>query len=155
MQKIVFILKRIILTIGLVSFLVLVYACSRESIKKINFVKNTDKTMEQMLIEAKSQRKVLFVDVYTTWCGPCKWMDENTFKDGRVTEKFNKKFINYKVDGDSFAGVNVGIIYRVDSYPTYLFISPDGQVLHRIEGTMSPEGLMQEADLAIKLSLHR
>jgi thioredoxin 1 len=155
MEKIAFVMKKSILAISLVSLIVLVYACSRESIKRINFVKNTDKTMEQMLAEAKLQRKFLFVDVYTTWCGPCKWMDENTFKDTRVSEKFNKKFINYKVDGDSFEGVNVGIIYRVDSYPTYLFISPEGQVVHRIEGMMSPEGLMQEADFATKLSANR
>ncbi len=155
MKKIVFEMKKIILALSLVSLIALVYACSRESIKKINFVKTTDKTMEQMLAEAKIQRKILFVDVYTSWCGPCKWMDENTFKDARVTEKFNKKFLNYKVDGESFEGVNVGIIYRVDSYPTYLFINPDGRVLHRIEGMMSSEGLMQEADFATKLSLNR
>ena len=89
-------MKKIILALSVVSLIVLVYACSRESIKKINFVKNTDKTMKQMLAEAKLQRKVLFVDVYTTWCGPCKWMDENTFKDARVAEKLNKKFLNYK-----------------------------------------------------------
>ncbi len=137
---------------SLIGLIVLVYACSRESVKRINFVKTTDKTMEQMLAEAKLQRKVLFVDVYASWCGPCKWMDENTFKDARVSEKFNKTFINYKVDGESFEGVNVGIIYRVDSYPTYLFISPEGQVLHRIEGTMAAEGLMAEADFASKLA---
>lgn len=141
--------------IGIVSLFVMVYACSRESIKKINFVKNTDKSMEQMLAEAKLQRKILFVDVYTTWCGPCKWMDENTFKDAKVIEKFNKKFLNYKVDGDSFEGVNVGIIYRVDSYPTYLFFNLDGRIIHRIEGMMSPEGLMQEADFATKQSINR
>jgi thiol:disulfide interchange protein len=105
--------------------------------------------MEQMLAQAKSQNKILFVDVYTTWCGPCKWMDENTFQDARVSEKFNKTFLNYKVDGDSFEGVNVGIIYRVDSYPTYLFIAPNGKVIHRIEGTMSPEGLVQEANFVV------
>ena len=149
MEKIAFVMKKMILAVSLVSLIVLVYSCSRESIKRIYFVKNTDKTMEQMLAEAKLQRKILFVDVYTTWCGPCKWMDENTFTDARVTEKFNKKFINYKVDGDSFEGVNVGITYRVDSYPTYLFISPKGQVLHRIEGMMSPEGLIQVADSAL------
>jgi thioredoxin 1 len=152
MEKIAFVMKKMILAVSFISLIILVYACSRESIKKINFVSTSDKTMEQMLAEAKLQRKVLFVDVYASWCGPCKWMDENTFKDARVTEKFNKKFLNYKVDGESFEGVNVGIIYRVDSYPTYLFISPDGQVLHRIEGMMSPEGLMQEADDAAKLS---
>ncbi len=152
MKKIAFVMKKVILAVSMISLIVLVYACSRESIKRMNFVKNTDKTMEQMLSEAKLQRKILFVDVYASWCGPCKWMDENTFKDARVAEKFNKKFLAYKVDGESFEGVNVGIIYRVDSYPTYLFISPDGQVLHRIEGMMSPEGLMQEADSATQLN---
>ena len=155
MKKIVFVMKKMILAVSLVSLIVLVYACSRVSVKKVSFVKNSDKTMEQMLEQAKLQRKVLFVDVYTSWCGPCKWMDENIFKDVRVSEKFNKKFINYKVDGESFDGVNVGIIYRIDSYPTYLFISPDGEVLHRIEGVMTAEGLMQEADFATKLSLNR
>lgn len=155
MEKIAFVMKKIILTLSVVSLIILVYACSRESIKKINFVKNTDKTMEQMLAEAKLQRKALFVDVYTTWCGPCKWMDENTFKDAKVAEKLNKKFLNYKVDAESFEGVNIGINYRVDSYPTYLFIDPNGRVLHRIEGVMSAEGLIQEADFATKRSLNR
>lgn len=135
---------------SIVVLVVLVYACSRASIKQVRFIKNNDRTMEQMLAEAKLQKKVLFVDVYTTWCGPCKWMDENTFRDTRVTEKFNKMFLNYKVDGESFDGVNVGIIYRVDSYPTYLFISPSGEVLHRIEGMMSPESLINEADFVAK-----
>ncbi len=132
--------------------ILLVYACVRGNIKHLNFIKNSDKTMEQMLATAKLQKKVLFVDVYTSWCGPCKWMDENTFMDSRVSEKFNKNFINYKVDGESFEGVNVGILYRVDSYPSYLFINSEGKILHRIEGTMTPEALMQEADFVMNLS---
>ncbi|MFY7909888.1 MAG: thioredoxin family protein [Emticicia sp.] len=145
-------MKKMILAMS-VCLVVLVYACSRGNVKQISFVKNNDRTMEEMLAQAKSQKKILFVDVYTTWCGPCKWMDENTFADARVAEKFNKTFLNYKVDGDSFEGVNVGIIYRVDSYPTYLFISPEGKVIHRIEGTMSPEGLVQEADFVVNRTL--
>ena len=132
------------------SLIVLVYACSRGDVKQINFVKNNDKTMQQVLAEAKNKKKVLFVDVYATWCGPCKWMDENTFKDPRIMEKFNKSFVNYKVDGDSFEGVNVGITYRIDSYPTYLFIGPDGRIIHRIEGAMPAENLIQEVDFVLK-----
>ena len=108
--------------------------------------------MKQMLIEAKNQHKVLFVDVYATWCGPCKWMDAHTFNDMRVAEKFNKKFLNYKVDGESTEGIKVGILYQVNSYPTYLFITPEGPVLHRIEGVMPADGLMQEADFVSKVA---
>lgn len=147
-------MKKTLLGLSIIALFVVVYACSRGSMKQMSFIKNTDKTMAEMLAEAKLQKKVLFVDVYTTWCGPCKWMDENTFKDSRVAEKFNKTFLNYKVDGDSFEGVNVGINYRVDSYPTYLFISPQGQVLNRIEGTMTPEALTQEADFVSRRNLN-
>lgn len=149
MIKIAVFMKKMILAMSIVCLIVLVYACGRGNLKQISFIKNNDKTMEQILAQAKSQKKIVFVDVYTTWCGPCKWMDENTFKDARVSEKFNKTFLNYKVDGDSFEGVNVSIIYRVDSYPTYLFIGPDGKVIHRIEGIMSAEGLVQEADFVV------
>jgi thioredoxin 1 len=139
-------MKKMLLGVSVIAFFVVVYACSRGSLKQMSFVKNTDKTMDEMKAEAKLQKKILFVDVYTTWCGPCKWMDENTFKDSRVAEKFNKTFLNYKVDGESFEGVNVGILYRVDAFPTYLFISPDGTVINRIEGIMSAEALIKEAD---------
>ena len=142
-------MKKMIFTMSIICLIVLVYACGRGNIKQINFIKNNEKTLEQMLTQAKVHKKILFVDVYTTWCGPCKWMDENTFKDSRVSEKFNKTFLNFKVDGDSFEGVNVGIIHRVESYPTYLFVAPNGKVIHRIEGTISPEGLVREADFVV------
>jgi hypothetical protein len=142
-------MKKMIFTMSIICLIVFVYACGRGNIKQINFIKNNEKTLEQMLTQAKVHKKILFVDVYTTWCGPCKWMDENTFKDSRVSEKFNKTFLNFKVDGDSFEGVNVGIIHRVESYPTYLFVAPNGKVIHRIEGTISPEGLVREADFVV------
>jgi thioredoxin 1 len=146
MKKIIVVMKKVLLGMSIIAFFVVVYACSRGSIKQMGFIQNSDKTMDEMKAEAKRQNKVLFVDVYTTWCGPCKWMDENTFKDSRVAEKFNKTFLNYKVDGESFEGVNVSILYRVDAFPTYLFISPDGTVINRIEGMMSAEALIKEAD---------
>ena len=119
---------------------------------QINFVKEKDKNIEQMLVEAKSAKKVLFIDMYTTWCGPCKWMDEHTFIDARVATKFNKLFVSYKVDGDTSEGANVRNLYKVGSYPTYVFVSPEGKVLHRIEGAMPPEMFMEEADFVVKLA---
>jgi thioredoxin 1 len=125
--------------------IIFMFSCSRQAVK-MNFVKNTDREMEQILADAKSKNKIIFVDVYATWCGPCKWMDENTFTDARVAEKFNKHFINYKVDGESFAGVNIALKYKVDAYPTYLFLDADGKVLKRMEGMMYPELFLQESE---------
>lgn len=139
--------KLILATILLSTFFI---SCSRQVIK-MNFIKEKDKDLEQILTLAKQQNKIVFIDVYTTWCGPCKWMDENVFTDARVAEKFNKKFINYKIDGESFEGVNVVLKYSVGAYPTYIFVKPDGTPLHRIEGMMGVEGLVQEADFAANL----
>lgn len=117
---------------------------------QMRFVQGQDKTMQQILAEGKAKKQIIFVDVYATWCGPCKWMDANTFADARVAEKFNKQFINYKIDGDTSEGQLVRNLYKVDSYPTYIFITPEGKVLHRIEGIMPPQVFMDEADFAAK-----
>lgn len=49
---------------------------------------------------AKEPRKVL-VDVYTKWCGPCRMMDENTFKNPSVAEYINKHYYAIKFDAES------------------------------------------------------
>lgn len=142
-------MKKVVILVAIVFVIALTYSCSRQS---MNFIKDNDKDLEIVLAEAKAKNKIVFVDVYTTWCGPCKWMDENVFVNKTLSDKFNKKFINYKVNGESFEGVNIGIKYRVDSYPTYIFLDSEGKALHRIEGSMPAEMLMQEADFAINLS---
>ncbi|WP_460473632.1 thioredoxin family protein [Emticicia fontis] len=117
---------------------------------QMKFVHGRDKSMQQILADAKAKKLIVFVDVYTTWCGPCKWMDEHTFVDARVAEKFNKEFINFKVDGDTSEGQVVRNLYKIGAFPTYLFIAPEGKVLHRIEGVMPAQVLMDEADFAAK-----
>lgn len=41
--------------------------------KNINFELGT---FEEALAKANKENKLLFVDCYTTWCGPCKQMDK-------------------------------------------------------------------------------
>ena len=48
--------------------------------------------------EAKKQNKLIFLDAYTTWCGPCKMLKRNTFPDKAAGEFFNKNFINVALD---------------------------------------------------------
>ncbi len=118
----------------------------------IDFVKN--KEWEAVLADAQLNNKVIFVDVYASWCGPCKYMDKEVFTDERVANKFNRKFINYKIDGESFAGVNLSLQYEVAAYPTYLFINGRGQLLHKIEGIRQAEQFMEEADMALTMAKH-
>ncbi len=128
-----------------VAFFLLIYACSMTSIKSIRFVHNQDKTLEEVLQQAQKQHKIVFVDVYTNWCGPCKWMEKNTFRDKKVSDFFNRSFVNYKLDGESFEGVNFGIMQQINHYPTYIFMDSEGKVLKKLEGTLTPRTLLKEA----------
>ena len=63
-------------------------------------IRFTEGTWAQILSEAKNQQKLIFVDMYTTWCGPCKAMDKHVFTNAGVGDKFNAAFINYKIDAE-------------------------------------------------------
>lgn len=55
-------------------------------------------TLEEALQEARAQKKMLFIDAYTSWCGLCKWMSESEFKKPEAGAFFNRHFVNYKIN---------------------------------------------------------
>ncbi|MEM8526116.1 MAG: thioredoxin family protein [Bacteroidota bacterium] len=95
---------------------------------KINF-DNAD--WENTLKKAKEEDKLIFVDAYTTWCGPCKWMDANVFTDEKVGEFYNENFINVKIDQEKGEGILFQKAYGVRGFPSFLFIDGKGEVVHR------------------------
>lgn len=138
--------RKLMMSFPLILFY-LAMACSPKSVP-MSFTQDNEKTIEVILQEASTNKKLIFVDIYTSWCGPCKWMDANVFIDEEVVKKFNKSYINYKVNGESFDGVNLCLKYRVDSYPTYLFLNAKGEVVHRLEGMLPAQNLLNEAHFA-------
>lgn len=113
-------------------------------------IRFTEGTWEQILSEAKAQQKLIFVDMYTTWCAPCKVMDKNVFTNTEVGEKFNASFINYKVDAERREGPTLVKKYTITGYPNYLFVNPEGELVYRAIGSMSSNRFLAEADKALK-----
>jgi thiol-disulfide isomerase/thioredoxin len=93
-------------------------------------------TWAEVLAKAKSENKYVFLDAYTTWCGPCKWMDKNVFPTVEAGEYFNKNFVNAKIDMEKGEGIDIAKKYNIQAYPTYLFVDGNGDLIHRIVGSM-------------------
>lgn len=106
-------------------------------------------TIEEAQKEADKTSKLLFVDAYTTWCGPCKRMSAETFMDKKVADFFNSHFVNYKLDMEKGEGPDFAGKYSVNAYPTMLFLNPKGEEVHRILGFRPAEAFLQEGLKAI------
>ncbi|KIA82966.1 thiol:disulfide interchange protein [Kaistella solincola] len=91
-----------------------------------------NKTFAELLAIAKKENKLLFVDAFTTWCGPCKLMAKNVFPEPTVGEFYNANFINSKIDMEKGEGIDIAKKYNVRAYPTYLFLNGDGELIHRV-----------------------
>lgn len=104
----------------------------------------------EALSTAREQRKLIFVDAYTTWCGPCKMMNRNTFPAENVGSLFNQNFINVKLDMEQGEGSSFAARYQVNAYPTLLFLNHKGEIVHKVLGYMAPNELIREARVALK-----
>jgi thiol-disulfide isomerase/thioredoxin len=94
----------------------------------------TNGTWKEVLAEAGRQNKIVFVDAYTTWCGPCKMMDRNTFTNKEVGDFYNANFVNVKIDMEKGEGPAIAQQYGVRAYPSFLFVDADGELVHRALG---------------------
>lgn len=92
-----------------------------------------------VLAKAKKENKLIFVDAFTTWCGPCKWMAKNVFTNDTVADYFNQTFVNYKFDMEKGEGIEFAKKYQVSCYPNLVFIDKDGNLVHRGAGGMPPQ----------------
>lgn len=105
-----------------------------------------------LLDKAKAENKLVFVDFYTTWCLPCKLMEEDVFTDKELGNYMNANYISYKVDAEKGNGVNLASIFKVSVYPTLLFLDTNGKVLERKEGAMYQTEFRDMADSAIQMA---
>jgi len=94
---------------------------------------HTDK-LSVALERAKAENKMVFIDFYTSWCLPCKLMDEDVFTDKAFGDYMNQHFVSVKIDAESGNGPNLAALYGVKSYPTLLFVDLNGRVKSRKEG---------------------
>ncbi len=99
--------------------------------RSITFV---EKPWQEILAQARAEQKIIFLDAYASWCGPCKWMAANMFTIDSIADFYNRSFLCTHVDMEKGEGPGLAMKYQVSAYPTLLFIAPDGSLLHRKVG---------------------
>lgn len=99
-------------------------------------------TFEEALVQAKKDKKQLFVDCYTTWCGPCKMLDRNVFSNPELGKYVNENYIPLKLDMER-EGAPQSEAYQIGSYPTMLILDATGAEKSRIIGYRDASQLMQ------------
>lgn len=90
-------------------------------------------TYEEAVAAAKAENKLLFLDFYTDWCGPCKMMMNKVFPLKEVGDYFNAKFVCLKVNAEK-EGVELAKKHAIKAYPTFVVLDADEKVLGRKEG---------------------
>jgi thioredoxin-related protein len=111
-------------------------------------------TFEEAVALNKNEKKLLFIDVYTTWCGPCKMMDKHSFADEEVAKILNNNFYPVKLNAEQRANISfegntfkfipngasgyhqlaAALLNNKLQYPSFVFMNEDLKIMQVISG---------------------
>ncbi|MFD1552249.1 thioredoxin [Putridiphycobacter roseus] len=101
-------------------------------------------TWEEVLQKAKTEHKIIFLDAYAAWCGPCKIMTKKYFTKANVGTFYNEHFINFKMDMEKNPeGPRLSRKYKLTAYPTLYFVDGDENILHQSIGMLDDKALVK------------
>lgn len=103
----------------------------------VQFIEN--QSLANVLAKAKAEGKMVFVDCYTSWCGPCKMMATKEFPKKVMGDFFNPKYVSAKYDMEKGEGLQLAKKFDVNAYPTFLILDANGTLIDRIVGSNPAE----------------
>lgn len=107
-------------------------------------------TWDEAQAKATSEEKLIFVDAYAKWCGPCKRMAKNVFTHPAVGEYFNANFVNLKLDMEESESRDFKKSFRASAYPTLFFIDGKGELVKKVVGGRNAQDFIQLAKGIVK-----
>lgn len=127
-------MKRILLL-----FLLLLSAVGAEA--QVRFMTRSTDGVRRQAVE---QNKLVFIDLFATWCPPCQMMEREVFSRSDVGAFMEQHFVCAKYDIDKTTGRELLKRYGNRRVPLYLIFNTEGELLGRIRGATDPERFMAE-----------
>lgn len=103
-------------------------------------------TFESGKNKAATEGRLFFVEFYADWCTPCKWMDKTTFRNTDVVTLLNTNYVPLKLDIESEEGTALKEKFSVRMLPTILIFNSKGEMVERVEKTLSSESMVSLLD---------
>lgn len=152
-----------IIGVGVIALIVMSSTCSTDAPQQAKVINESgaalpagpgiqfeNMTFEKAKKEALKSGKLIFIDAYTEWCGPCKRMAATSFKEQAVGDLFNDNFINLKIEMEKSAeGPDIARQYGVKAYPTLIIVDGNGRVVKQSIGMKSADQLIALANSAL------
>ena len=106
----------------------------------IIFIENS---WDEALKQAREQHKYIFVDAYTSWCGPCMMLKRQTFNNKKAADFFNTNFINLSLDIEKGAGPQFAALWQIKSIPTLIIFDAKGKPVLGTVGFINADDLIR------------
>lgn len=126
----------------------LIVLASYKNEKKIELseVRFYDGSYDELLRESRKQKKPIILEFWATWCIPCRKMENETFANPEFAAYINKNFLVYKVNIDTFDGMDIADKYNIDAYPTLIQLDSKNKYVNRYKGFFPAYYLKKELE---------
>ena len=130
--------------------LIVLFAVARCAPPKGDGIRFYDKSWQEVLNKARAEHKPIFLDIYASWCGPCKMLKRETFPDKDAGEYFNAHFVNTSFDGEVGDGIMLASKFNIEGYPALFVLDENGKVIKTSMGFLNADELIQFGKHALK-----
>lgn len=127
----------------------LAMACGMVGYAQTNF---RPLTFDQAVEAAKAENKLVFIDIYTSWCGPCKMMASKVFPQKKVGDFMNEHFVCIKLDAEK-EGADVAKLFNVRAYPTFVIAGTDKKEVNTLVGYNEGDTFIDKVKAALNPDL--
>lgn len=125
-----------------ITFIICVLLLTSFFDSKAQEIQFNQSALDEMFLIAKKENKLIYIDFYTVWCGPCKAMAKNVFTNPDVAAFYNDKFLCYKIDAEN-EGKQLARKYNINAYPSSVFVNANGEMVYKKTGSLDVEKFIQ------------